>query len=345
MSKSIFISHAVADSALASELVELLESGAGLPEDEIFCSSLVGHGIPAGENFIDYIKKQITAPDVVILLLTPSYFASNFCLCELGAAWVKSHRIFPILVPPLQYEDVKGVLTGVQVIKVDDDIRYNEIREYLLEKLAIKGSTHTKWDVKRKAFLLKLPEALAKLEVPLHVTNQEFSKVRERLDEATTEYEKAETEISRLKAHLVEVEKLKDVGEVAKIRLETLGGDVHGVLDALTTEVTKALSKVGSQQIKRWAVCDYYGAPYRVEHQYYGDQYEDAARRKLVKLGDEGDSINWTSSAMKSLRERLDAVDNYVAENHESIQAYAEAHPNVSVEPDSQDFWEYWDYF
>lgn len=99
MSKSVFVSHATKDKELVAAIVDLIEEGIGVPESEIFCSSLDGYGIPTGENFISYIKSEIQEPKVVVLLLTPSYFRSNFCLFEMGAAWVKTHKIFPILVP------------------------------------------------------------------------------------------------------------------------------------------------------------------------------------------------------------------------------------------------------
>jgi len=118
-SKAIFISHAVANKELADKLVDLLETGIGISDSDIFCSSLESLGIPSGTNFVNFIHKQISKPKVVILLLTPEYFNSSFCLCELGASWILSHNIIPLLVPPLEYFDVKAVLTGVQVHKID----------------------------------------------------------------------------------------------------------------------------------------------------------------------------------------------------------------------------------
>ena len=90
MSKPVFVSHATIDRDLVAAIVDLIEDGIGVPESEIFCSSLDGYGIPTGENFINHVKAEIQEPKVVILVLTPSYFKSNFCLCEMGAAWVCS---------------------------------------------------------------------------------------------------------------------------------------------------------------------------------------------------------------------------------------------------------------
>lgn len=103
MSKSVFISHAVKNKDIADKLVDLLETGVGISDSEIFCSSLEGLGIPGGTNFVEFIRKQIKDPKVVILLLSEDYFDSQFCLAELGASWVLSHRVVPILVPPLGF--------------------------------------------------------------------------------------------------------------------------------------------------------------------------------------------------------------------------------------------------
>ncbi|PJG51416.1 hypothetical protein CVM73_31075 [Bradyrhizobium forestalis] len=80
LSKSILISPAVRDKDLVKEIVELIEEGMGVPETEIFCSSLDGYGIPNGQNFVTYIKGQLLSPKVVVLVLTPAYFESKFCI-------------------------------------------------------------------------------------------------------------------------------------------------------------------------------------------------------------------------------------------------------------------------
>jgi hypothetical protein len=60
----VFISHAVKDRALVQEIVSLIEEGMGIPEEEIFCSSLNGYGIPNGKNFVTFIKEQLLDPKV-----------------------------------------------------------------------------------------------------------------------------------------------------------------------------------------------------------------------------------------------------------------------------------------
>ena len=45
LSKSVFVSHATKDKELVAAIVDLIEDGIGVPESEIFCSSLDGYGI------------------------------------------------------------------------------------------------------------------------------------------------------------------------------------------------------------------------------------------------------------------------------------------------------------
>ena len=69
----IFISHATADRDLVNALVDLLQTGIGIPHDKIFCTSLKGHGIPEGENFADFIRAKLQGAGHVIMVITPSY--------------------------------------------------------------------------------------------------------------------------------------------------------------------------------------------------------------------------------------------------------------------------------
>jgi hypothetical protein len=95
--KRIFVSHAHADKLLVDALVDLIGTGVGIPSEEVFCTALEGLGIPAGSNFIDYIKAQIQKPEVVLLLITDNYLKRPFCL----ARWVRPGQCHIRLSPSL----------------------------------------------------------------------------------------------------------------------------------------------------------------------------------------------------------------------------------------------------
>ena len=54
MDKKIFVSHASADVEYVEKLVDLFID-MGVREDQIFCTSVPGFGIPEGEDIYDYL--------------------------------------------------------------------------------------------------------------------------------------------------------------------------------------------------------------------------------------------------------------------------------------------------
>lgn len=120
MKAKLFISHAVKDKEIVLELVRFLEHGLNFPSSLIFCSSIPGEGIPAGEHFVNYIKGELANKDVLVLsLLTENYLRSIFSVCELGATWALGNKWIPLMLPPLAHKDLTAVLTGVQVHSLD----------------------------------------------------------------------------------------------------------------------------------------------------------------------------------------------------------------------------------
>lgn len=341
MSKSIFISHATADKELVSALVEFLENGMGIPEAEIFCSSLDGYGIPTGENFVDFIKSQIQEPDLVILLLTPSYFKSNFCLYEMGAAWAKSHKRWPILVPPLNFSDVKDVIASTQAVKINDDIKYNELRDYLHGVVDSVPTTNTKWDVKRKAFLRKLPALLKKLSVPKEVTTAEYMELKKRFDEAEATLLEYDAENTKLKEYARKLEHAKDREEVKKIKAESADKGRIEKIEALLEDISAMRQSLGGSEVLKFILCDYYQKPYKINHREYGEDFAEAVRYNFLTT-DDGDRANWNNSKLKKLRKFLETLSRLVENDDEGeLHEYFRIEYDGELEPDNQEFWEF----
>ncbi len=163
----IFVSHAAKDESLVEEFVELLQVGIGVHPDDVFCSSLPGMNIPTGKAFIDHIKSLITSPEMVLLVVTEEFLKSQFCHNEVGASWALSLPIYPLLVPPIGYDDVRGVLAGTQLSKIDDKEKLNDLRDDLTEKLGLTPFRTSHWERKRDKFLGLLPNLLnAAADVP-----------------------------------------------------------------------------------------------------------------------------------------------------------------------------------
>ncbi len=161
----IFVSHAAKDEALVEEFVELLQVGVGIHPDDVFCSSLPGMDIPTGSAFIEYIKSQVQNPELVILVISTEFLKSQFCHNEVGATWALSLPVFPILVPPVEYGDVRGVLFGTQASRIEDKEKLNDLRGDLTERLKLAPLRTSHWERKRDKFLVKLASLLQLVKV------------------------------------------------------------------------------------------------------------------------------------------------------------------------------------
>ena len=64
----LFISHASNDKPLVQAFENLLETGIGINHKQIFCSSLVGQGIPAGSDFKKFIADKLSGTEAVVAL-------------------------------------------------------------------------------------------------------------------------------------------------------------------------------------------------------------------------------------------------------------------------------------
>lgn len=235
----LFISHAVKDKALADELVDLLQITTGISNDDIFCVSIEGMGIPTGKNFIEYIKEKIQRPELVIILLSPNYYESHFCLCELGATWAMSLNQAVLLVPPLKTEDLKGVLTGIQITKINDSEKLDEFIEEFNKILSVESFKLPRWNTKRDSFLKKLPMILESLPKPLTISSDEHQKIVHELSEYKAELNTSEAEIDKLKNKIQELKKCKDAEEVMAVERKNMPE-----LDVFAEHCKKAIKEI-----------------------------------------------------------------------------------------------------
>lgn len=220
MMPRIFISHAVKDKPIVDEFFDLLQTGINVSPNETFCSSLEGMGIPGGTIFVDYIKGQIQEPDLILLMLSPRYLDSAFCLCELGAGWAMSHNMLPLVIPPLEFSSLQGVLTGINAYMIDSAPKLTEFRDRVIELLGLDAPPASRWEVKRDKFLKALPRLLKKLPQPTTVTLEEHKALEAKCEELLAEADATAEEISTLKEKVKRLEKCKDKDEVREVLRE-----------------------------------------------------------------------------------------------------------------------------
>ncbi|MDQ4620978.1 toll/interleukin-1 receptor domain-containing protein, partial [Vibrio cholerae] len=157
----IFISHASKDIEVVEEIIELLEA-IGVESNQIFCTSFEGYGIELGENFLDAIKNELSSDSMVLFVLSDNFYASPVCMCEMGAAWVLSKEHIPIVVPPLSYSDIKGVLPLSQGMLLTDAMKLNSFKEKIEKTFNITNKlSFSTWERKRDRVCSRLDKVLS----------------------------------------------------------------------------------------------------------------------------------------------------------------------------------------
>ena len=108
-SPRIFISHASLEAIIGEKFVDALIE-LGIDRKDIFYSSSYHTGVPIGKNFHEEVRMALNNSEVVVFLLTPNFYKSEFCLNEMGAVWYAKKQIIPILLGGLNFDDMHGFI-------------------------------------------------------------------------------------------------------------------------------------------------------------------------------------------------------------------------------------------
>lgn len=144
----IFISHSSKDKEIVEDLIEILDV-IGVKNEEIFCSSIQGYGVSLGEDFLTRLKNELNDKILVLFVLSKNFYESPICLCEMGATWIKTNKHIPILIPPFDYAQVKGVINNIQGLKINEPLEINLLKKEIEAAFDLKPLEFSIWESKR----------------------------------------------------------------------------------------------------------------------------------------------------------------------------------------------------
>jgi hypothetical protein len=246
----IFISHAHRDKPLVDAFVDLLDTGLSVAPQDVFCTSLEGLSIPSGVNFIDHVKSKIQNPKIIILILSLNFLESQFCLCEMGAAWALSNDLIPIIIPPASHSDLSNVLTGVQARRIDYEQDLNEIRDELIAKLELRPVL-ARWDAKRNQFLQNIPKLLTEQANPGKIDYEKYLHLNLKYEDSLREISSSSSRIEQLENQIARYRSRHDRQEILQLATESapewlefksLSGNARESLRGIPAAVVKLLA-------------------------------------------------------------------------------------------------------
>lgn len=151
----VFISHSSKDSVIVEEMIEILET-VGLKTEQIFCSSFEGYGIDLGENFLERLKTELDSNVLVIFILSENFYSSPVSLCEMGATWIKTNVHIPVLIPPFDFKDIKGVIPMTQGFKINEALKLNLFKQKIEELFSLSPIDFSTWERKRDRIISRI---------------------------------------------------------------------------------------------------------------------------------------------------------------------------------------------
>ncbi|MCF8146052.1 MAG: toll/interleukin-1 receptor domain-containing protein [Deltaproteobacteria bacterium] len=338
----LFISHSSADKNLIDAFVDLLQTGIGLNHDQVFCTSLEGMDIPKGKDLIEFIHEKIQAPFLVIMVVTPSYYESSFCLCELGAAWAMTHSSFPIICPPLEYSDLEAVLKNKEVGKIDSPEDLDSLRDRIIEDGDIeKHSPTSRWNVKRDQFLKKIKKLIPKLDGFTKVSIEKYTEMQDNYETALQDVEDLEEQLEKAKNTIKKIKKLKDSKAVQDVLLEDM--DEWDQFKALIKDAKDYLNKLPNVAVEA-IYYEYYGGswvPSYWDKDWLREEVGDAHERGYISEGEDGAvEPNTDDRRISKAVEKLDALSSFLAQTSTDFdEVFVEKHdfdPSMRL----RDFWE-----
>jgi hypothetical protein len=308
--RRIFVSHASTDEPLVDKLVDLLQTGCNVTTGNALCTTLKGMGVEIGtESYIRCLKEELCNATLVVLVLTPNYLASHFCLCELGGAWALELPIVPLVVPPLKKADVKVTLSVTQSGMINDEAALDELRDRIKELIGT-GAPTPRWNSKRDQFLDAVPDVLKLLPLPDTVPVAKLKALESTYEVARQELLEKNEQIDTLNAQIKDLEACKDAKQVKAVarKYSSLETEFEGLCN-------KAASALGHLKAATRS------ALYRqFRNEYYvpdgNDEWKEAgeaeAVTEIVIHGSEGCQPNTSHPRVRRAEEALQELERVV---------------------------------
>jgi len=336
---SIFVSHAVADKPLVDTLYDLLQTGCDIRGEDIHCTSVDGAGIQTGDDFVEWIKGKLEASDFIILVITPNYFASKFCMAEMGAVWALNKKVFPLVIPNIPRE-VGIVMLGKQTAEMSD-AGLDELRDEITKLFPQAGRSTPRWSVKKQGFINVLPKILAGLPEPNFIDRASFRNEQEKVTASLELNEELQMQNAMLYEQIAVLKELKDKDAVQEIEFRSLPSSEQ--YNALLQNVKEELEEFSVVEVR----CLY--ALFLEEWWYPGENvWRDWKREILIALksnwikqqGNEDFYMaNRSHPRYRSSIAAIEKLNDHIAEMDKNLKGIIEETGKYEVNIGNLEYW------
>ncbi len=338
----IFISHASADAYIIQRLIDDILVGAlAVKISDIFCTTTDGTKIKSGRDWRNAIRDHLINAKITFIIITPNYKESEVCLNEMGAAWVSSANVIPLILDPINYDTVGIIQQPKQIEKLLDEASLDRIKDVVQDELSIppKEIKSDRWSAKKKEFLLKVKKHIAENPFHLPLDRVAFNKLQKENAELSKDIAVIVEEKAKLEKLCSDLKKIKDREQIKAVEKKHGMANEFEEFHRLCVEVHKSLSKFDSIVIGI-IFKSYTGKEIVIQWEGRDQELSNAISRDYITDDFE---VKWTAtSAMQEVRRVLGNVQKFI-EKHESKESFVNAYDeeyDAPLDVRNLDFWE-----
>jgi hypothetical protein len=236
----VFVSHASPDRVFVDEFVErVLRLGCELSTRQLFYSSGADTGIPSGSDLGSYLRSRLEDVGLVVAIITPTFQTRPYCLAELGAAWVRTGQLFPLLAPDMSQDDLDGVLKGAIVRSIDDPAALDELHDAVLKVTGVRVAAAT-WSNNKARWLERVSELATSIPSVSVGSVVQLEALKQESADKDAALAASESVLRKLRDKFEELARAKTIDEVNQATLpEDRIERLKMLLEAVWTETDK----------------------------------------------------------------------------------------------------------
>ena len=284
----------------------------------------------------EFIRAKMLTCNTVIALISENYYSSAFCMCELGAVWVLAKNFFPILIPPVDFKDLRGALTGMQCRKLTDPATASALYTRL-SPLVDHPVPIERWDLKKEVFYKNLASVLDGLPKPKVVKIEEMHRVEKERDAAKALNIELEEESSKKDLELKRLYAAKDAKEVSDIRKE-FSSEWEQYQD-LVDACSQALGRV--RAVIREALFYWTRGEYFVPNADWFDAVEKARENEeLVEAHSGNFDPNEERPAIRNAMDAINGLRDFLSESSPELHKMVQSKIGDTADIRRRGYWE-----
>ena len=161
VSIKVFVGHSAHDIRLVQCVIDLLRKALHLRSDQIRCTSVDGHRLPAGTQIDERLRVEVHDSELFIGIITPNSIRSVYFIFELGARWGAQKPMIPLLAAGATPEHLEGPLAGINALNSGEEGQIHQLVENAASYLGLKPHNPSSYVATIKDLVRLSKEAVA----------------------------------------------------------------------------------------------------------------------------------------------------------------------------------------